>query len=736
MASPTDRSRITTPLALGVLAALLAACDSQPTAVVVPERELAGLPMQHATPIDYTELEKWTPPYETLADGSRVYLLPKACDVLIGQEILPLADMPRRFAHQLLVDVPVGATIKLVDAGAEPYRSMPGFFPPYPNNSSDETKPTQITHDPVNTIDGGYRVFQCSAEDPENPGRPVVEPVTDHAGKGDGPQIHIDGVTLDLNGHGMFASPSATDLDPAYDNIGVVIGGSGVTLTNSAPIGTASKAGVAFITGFGHNIDIEADNAKVLGSRTGSDVDATYGIETTGGLGARLSSGTLVIDKVKSVDMGPIGQGFEIRRCVAGSTSTISDSHLVGFAEGAFIRECAGVTLQGNYISAPGGIGIATREAAGTTSFPNRLLGNTLRNATNTNAENGIVLESRSVNFVIRGNVVDGFHCGIQLFQAGAAQLLASEQDSRKDLTEENTLNTSPRVCGADFIAPTNPPPVADFSFACAGLGCTLTDLSTDLTADEQPGTIATWSWSFGSGATPSSATTKGPHPVTYPAGGTYTVTLLVTDTQGGVGEVSKTITVTPPTNVPPTSSFQASDCTADGTFTCTFGEASSDASPGVVTGWRWSHGDGTTTSWTIETRPSAGVRTHAYAGVGFYTVELLVTDDEGATGSSTRQVVVVGPITITQATTVTRKGRRELDLRWAGALGDPEAGDAVSIERRGTGGVVSSIQATNTGRWRGTLPTGTDAVRVCNLVDATGPVGTVCSDWRAVTGF
>jgi PKD repeat protein len=72
--------------------------------------------------------------------------------------------------------------------------------------------------------------------------------------------------------------------------------------------------------------------------------------------------------------------------------------------------------------------------------------------------------------------------------------------------------------------APDNLDPVADFAFSCSDLSCTFTDQSTD-----PDGSIASRSWDFGDGN--SSTSTDPSH--NYAAGGTYTVTLSVTDDDG-----------------------------------------------------------------------------------------------------------------------------------------------------------------------------------------------------------
>lgn len=165
-----------------------------------------------------------------------------------------------------------------------------------------------------------------------------------------------------------------------------------------------------------------------------------------------------------------------------------------------------------------------------------------------------------------------------------------------------------------------NVPPIANFTHTTSNLTVTFADASSD-----SDGTIASRVWNFGDSTT-STATNPAK---TYASGGTYSVTLSVTDNAGSMNSVTKSITVGTPPNTAPTANFSF----MTNGLTASFMDGSSD-SDGTIVSRTWNFGDGTTST---ATNPGK-----TYAAAGTYTVSLTVTDNGGATHTKTTTVTVV----------------------------------------------------------------------------------------------
>jgi PKD repeat protein len=131
---------------------------------------------------------------------------------------------------------------------------------------------------------------------------------------------------------------------------------------------------------------------------------------------------------------------------------------------------------------------------------------------------------------------------------------------------------------------------------------------------DSSLGNISAYAWNFGANATPSSASTKGPHTVTYSAGGTKSVSLTITTLNGNI-QKTKNLLVQADAKLIPAFSYAAKE-----KGIVNFTNQSNNPSSSI-----WYFGDGDS---SLSANP-----THQYALSGVYPVKLITqntcnTDD------------------------------------------------------------------------------------------------------------
>jgi hypothetical protein len=154
---------------------------------------------------------------------------------------------------------------------------------------------------------------------------------------------------------------------------------------------------------------------------------------------------------------------------------------------------------------------------------------------------------------------------------------------------------------------------------------------------------------------------------------GDYTLTVTGTGDDGAAESAAVLLTVET-TDFPPSAGFFVD---RDG-FTVQFIDTSFAGGCGFsaeIVEWLWDFGDGTTST---EENP-----THTYAARGDYTVSLTVTNDEGASDTTTSLLTVLPPPPVLSIFRIARDPTRfefRVDLRWSGA-----EGDLVELRRNGT---------------------------------------------------
>jgi PKD repeat protein len=231
---------------------------------------------------------------------------------------------------------------------------------------------------------------------------------------------------------------------------------------------------------------------------------------------------------------------------------------------------------------------------------------------------------------------------------------------------------------------------------------------------------------------------------------GTYTLRVKDDTTSGSVSATFNIITSTPPpTNSPPVAAISGPAEAVKGDSVTFSGSGSSD-SDGTVIGYFWDFGDGGS---------AIGVSaSHTYAVVGTYTVTLRVTDDKGASGTTTATIIVKAnqaPIAspgssreVFEGKTVDFSGSGSSDpdgtisaYEWTFGDGGSATGASVSHSYTVAGTYTVTLKVTDN---KGATGTGTLTVEVIKLpapvaaeVDTriTGPVTRQVIDNIAETG-
>ena len=202
---------------------------------------------------------------------------------------------------------------------------------------------------------------------------------------------------------------------------------------------------------------------------------------------------------------------------------------------------------------------------------------------------------------------------------------------------------------------------------------------------------VVTYHWDFGDGT----GTSLDQNPThRYMTKGTYTATVTVTDGAGKTGTDSVVITVAdPPANRAPSVEAAAAPRSGNAPLSVLFSSEATDPDGDELT-YLWEFGDGDTASDVASIR-------HTYRQGGTYTAKLTVTDEDGASASSTVSITVGNPPG-NQAPTVQVaadpiSGSAPLAVRFTAAGRDPEGGALVYTWDFGDGGQSAGRSVTHT---------------------------------------
>ncbi len=199
-------------------------------------------------------------------------------------------------------------------------------------------------------------------------------------------------------------------------------------------------------------------------------------------------------------------------------------------------------------------------------------------------------------------------------------------------IVNDGSLDSSPASTTA-VIEAINIAPVAVVNGPYAGTeGIAVTFDSSG--SNDPEGSTLSYRWDFGDGT---SSGDRNPSHI-YQAGGVYTVSLVVNDglldssaaaTTASIEEVNESPVAAP-----------GADRTVTTGEVVTFNGSGSRDPDGTIVSYFWDFGDGTTGSGVS---PS-----HTYASAGEYHVSLLVTDNQGGTGTGQAKVTVADPPELT----------------------------------------------------------------------------------------
>ena len=191
----------------------------------------------------------------------------------------------------------------------------------------------------------------------------------------------------------------------------------------------------------------------------------------------------------------------------------------------------------------------------------------------------------------------------------------------------------------------------------------------------DSDGTISTYEWDCDNdGVFELSSSSPTGESCTFAAVGTYTITLQVTDDDGGQATDTADAAIG---NDPPTADAGGPYTGNEGSPIVLDGSASSDVGGGSVVQWEWDCTD----DGTYDVTASAGTgNACTYTDDGTFTVRLRVTDDDGATAEATATATIANVAPAITSATGPATGDEGSSLSFSGAATDVGADDVAGL--------------------------------------------------------
>jgi len=177
-------------------------------------------------------------------------------------------------------------------------------------------------------------------------------------------------------------------------------------------------------------------------------------------------------------------------------------------------------------------------------------------------------------------------------------------------------------------LFPTNAPPTANFTYSPTTPPVGAWVQFDGSSSSDSDGTITSYAWNFGDGSTDSGVSRW--HQFNTP--GTKIVTLTVTDNDGATHTMTQAVQIGS-SNQAPVASFVATPTNPMASAWVQFDATASSDPDGSIVSYAWNFGDGSTESGSLVW--------HAFGAAGTYVVTLTVTDDDGATDSTSFAIQV-----------------------------------------------------------------------------------------------